>query len=149
MVLMLAVVACDTFVTFQRLGVSPGEDSSIRIHYLTCEPERLTAVRLVDGKDPAVQDDNEVLWEIRSDDGAEGGAFTVGSQPDGFVETVAFSGLASTDNLVAAVEIQGSGGAAITFSVADLENDKVWAPGDPDSNIDPETFEQQARDSCA
>jgi len=98
---------------------------------------------------PAVGGDLELLWEIRSEDGGDGGVFTVGSQPEGYVETMAFEG-EFADNLVAAVELlpEGEVGTAISFAATDLEQGKVFAHGEPTSNLDTDTFERRALESC-
>jgi hypothetical protein len=88
----IALTACDRFSDVDRIGVKGGEDGSVQIVYLACDYERLTAVGLYDVHDPTTGEDDELLWEIRAQDGADGGAFTVGSQPEDWVETVAFEG---------------------------------------------------------
>jgi len=142
-----ALTACDRFSTFDRIGVTSGEDRSVQIVYLACDYERLAAVALYDGNDPTVGEDDELLWEIRSEDGGDGGVFTVGSQPEGFVETVAFQG-EFTDNLIAAVEIEGGVGGAISFVPTDLEPGMVFSNSDPSSNMGADAFAQRARESC-
>lgn len=144
-----AIAACDSFSTFDRLGVSIDADASVQIHYLACDYERVAAVSLFDAHDGAQEEDDELLWEIRSEDGADGGVFTVGSQPDGFVESVPLENTLPSDApLTVAVEPQGSVGAALTFRVVDLQVGSVWAAGKPASNIDAEAFEERARASC-
>lgn len=143
-----AMTACDQFSTFERLGVSLDGRGSVQIHYLTCGYERLVAVKLFDANEQGEEDD-ELVWEIRSEAGADGGVFPVGSRPPGFMETVELDGSSPPDDrLIAAVEIADSVGAAVVFTLADLEAGSVWITGKPDSNIDAEAFEQQARDSC-
>lgn len=145
----LVIAACDQFSTFQRLGVSIDDDGSMQIHYLACDYEQLAAVRLVNSHEDAGDEDDEVLWEIRSESGDDGGVFLVGSQPEGFIETAEFDGsYPANDILVAAVEIEESVGAALDFTIADLEAGKVFTIGKPNSNIDVDAFEDQARNSC-
>lgn len=147
MVLALAMSACDYFSSDERIGVSTASDGSVQVHFLGCEYERVLTVALYDGQDPNVDEDDVLLWEIRSEEGGPGGVFTVGSQPDGFVETAAFDGTFA-DNMFAAVEIEDSIGAVIEFGLPDLEPDLIYANGSPSSSMDPEAFAQRAGDSC-
>jgi hypothetical protein len=147
MVWVLALTACDRFSNVDRIGVTKGDDGSVQIVYMACDYERLTAVSLYDGHDPTTGADNELVWEIRSAAGADGGGFTVGSQPEGWVETVPFDGTLPT-NSVAAVEIEDSIGSAIDFAPTDLEPGQVFANTQTKSNMDPDAFEQRARESC-
>jgi hypothetical protein len=146
--LVLALTACDPLPsTFDRIGVTSAEDGSVQILYLACDYERLAAVALYDGDDPTTGEDDVLLWEIRSEDGGDGGVFTVGSQREGYVETVAFEG-ELTDNLIAVVEVVGSVGAVISFAPTDLKPGMVFARGTPNSSMDAKAFEQRTRESC-
>ncbi len=145
--LVLALTACDRISADDRIGVTSGEDGSVQIVYQGCDSTRLAAVALYDGNDPAVGGDEEILWEIRSEDGGGGGVFTVGSQPEGFVETVAFQG-ELTDRMIAAVEIEDAVGTSISFVPTDLEPGMVWSGSDSPSNVPADAFEEQARESC-
>jgi hypothetical protein len=75
--------------------------------------------------------------------------FTVGSQPEGWVETAAFEGQLG-DNLIATVEVlpEGSVGAVISFAPTDLEPGQVFANAQTNTNMDVDSFEQRARESC-
>jgi hypothetical protein len=143
----LAMTGCDYFSSVDRIGVSTSQDGSVQIVYLACDYERVSAVALHDGHDPATGEDNELVWEIRSDDGEAGGVFTVGSLPEGFVEVVPFDGDLS-ENMIAVVEIQDAGGEAIDFAPTDLESGMVFANGNPSSNMEADAFEQRAGESC-
>jgi hypothetical protein len=142
-----ALAGCDRISADDRIGVTSGMDGSVQILYLGCADTRLAAVALYDGNDPTVGGDEELLWEIRSEDGGDGGVFTVGSQPEGFVETVPFQG-AFTDRMVAAVEIEDAVGTSISFFLTDLEPGMVFSNGNPSSNMGADAFEQRARESC-
>jgi hypothetical protein len=140
---------CDTFTTFQRLGVSPGPDGAVQVLYLACDYEELQAVTLFNSHDVSGGEDDELLWEIRSEAGSGGGTFPVGSRPDGFVESVEFAGsYPAEDVLIASVEIEGSVGAALEFTMDDLEPGNVWTTGKPNANFAAAEFEEQARESC-
>jgi hypothetical protein len=143
----LALTACESFSSAYRIGVLAGDIGTVHIVYLACDYERVTAVALHDGHDPATGDDNELVWEIRSEDGDNGGVFPVGSEPVGFVEVVPFDGRLS-ENMIAVVEIEGLVGEAIDFAPTELEPGMVYANGNPNSNMDPDAFEQRARESC-
>lgn len=148
MFLAFAVTACDPLPSnFDRIGVASGEDGSVQIVYPACDDERVVAVALFDGNDPTTGEDDVLLWEIRSEHGGDGGVFTVGSQPEGFVETVGFEGV-FTDNVIAVVEVEGSVRAVISFAPSDLESGMVFVRGNPNSNMDPDAFERRARESC-
>jgi len=144
---MLALPACDYFSSVDRIGASIGDDRSVQIIYLACDYEQISAVSLYDGHDPNTGDDDELIWEIRSAAGADGGVFTVGSEPEGFVETVPFDGTLA-ENLIAVIEIEDAGGEALDFAPTDLQPEMVLASGNPNENMDPGAFEQQARESC-
>jgi len=144
MVLASAMTSCDYFSSVDRIGVTRGDDGSVQIVYLACDYERPAAVALWDSKDPTTVDDDELVWEIRSEDSADGGVFTVGSQPEGWVETIAFAGEFG-DNLIAAVD---SVAAEISFAPTDLEPGQIWANGNPSANMDADAFVQRARESC-
>lgn len=146
---LLALTGCDRVSTIDRIGATMSDERGLQILYLACDYEQIAALRVVAGNDPNDREDNEVLWEIRSQAGGGGGAFIVGAQSAGFTETVEVAGtLPQDDLLIAAVELEDSVGAAVSFKLADLEVGKVWAPGSPAANIDAEAFEQRARDSC-
>jgi hypothetical protein len=143
----LALTACDYWSNVNRIGVSTDDDGSVQIVYLACGYERLAAVALYDYHDPTTGEDDELLWEIRSEAGTGGGVFTVGSQPEGFVETVPFKGELA-DNLIATVEIEDSVGAVISFAPTDLEPGQVFANAQTSTNMDAVAFEQRAHESC-
>jgi hypothetical protein len=140
----LALTSCDYYSSVERIGVTKGDDGSVQIVYLACDYEQPTAVAIWDDKDPTTVDDDELVWEIRSENSADGGVFTVGSQPEGWVETIAFAGEFG-NNLIAHVD---SVAAEISFAPTDLEPGQVWANGNPSANMDPDAFEQRARESC-
>lgn len=145
-----ALSACDNITTLQRLGVSIDEAGSLEIHYVACDYERVEAVALLNAHDESEPEDDEKLWEIRSDAGSDGGVFPVGSTPPGFVETVNIGGpMPAEELLVATVELDGSFGAAFSFRIDDLEAGQVRTIEKPDgANLDLATFEQGARGSC-
>jgi hypothetical protein len=148
----LALTACDVWYSFDRIGVSIDSAGDLRIHYVTCEWEQITAVRLTDGNDPGQSDDNEVLWEIQSAAGADGGTFVVGTEPTGFTRTTLVEDERPTDNWFASVRIAEGVGGVITFDRSDLEVDMIWshgASGREAGNLAPSEFEERARDSCA
>lgn len=141
------LTGCDYFSSDERIGVSTGGDGSVQVHFLGCDYEQVLTVALYDGKDPNVDEDDVLLWEIRSDNGGPGGVFTVGSQPNGYAEMVGFDG-AFADNMFVAVEIEDSIGAVIEFALPDLEPNLIYANGNPNSNMDAEVFAARARESC-
>lgn len=141
--------ACDTFSTFQRVGISP-EGNEVRVHYPACEYESIAAVRLIDPHDPADDDDDEVIWEIASDNGSHGkGSFLVGQTPEGFVEITPLPRpIGAEDRLIAFVEMEDGVGASVEFGLPDLEPNKVLVNGEPNVNVTPEEFESRALASC-
>ena len=106
----------------------------------------MLTVALYDGQDPNVDEDDVLLWEIRSEEGGPGGVFTVGSQPDACVETAAFDG-AFADNMFAAVEIEDSIGAVIEFGLTDLEPNWCLRTA-AQVEHGPDAFARRAGDSC-
>jgi hypothetical protein len=146
-VVMFAMAGCDRFSTFDRLGVTIDTDESIQILYLACDYELVEIVELIDGHDPALEEDDELLWQIRSDDGAPGGVFTVGSEHDGFVETVGFEGQVG-GNLIASVGVKDAVGAAMTFAPSELEAGMIQTTDESAQAMTASAFEESAGQSC-
>jgi len=147
-----ALVGCDPLPQYERLGVSLDPDGSVLIHYVACESEEVAEVRLVHiHEDTTNQGDDEVLWQIESSSGTQGGTFRVGRVPEGFTETVPFPGTYPTDSLLAAVDFaaEGAVGPGVVFSIADLTTEEIWTTGSGDNEgLSPQAFEARARATC-
>jgi hypothetical protein len=147
MVLAAAVVACDRFSSAGRIGVSMDGDRLV-ILYPGCDYERVAAVHLSMVNDPGDQNDDDVLWELRSDEDSHGGVFIVGDEPEGYSEVVPFTATLDEDEpLVVWVESTAIG-ATIEFRMADLEPGMVWVHENPKTNISREVFEERAAATC-
>src|SRR2546422_5288157 len=96
----LATASCDPGPSAQRrIGVSLTDDgSAIEIHFVTCGSEHVTRVALYGGRNV-----DELLWEIRSQEGSQERAFVAGEAPSSFVTTVSLkTGATSSSTLVSA-----------------------------------------------
>lgn len=84
------------------VGVSSSEDGAgIVMHLARCRPDApVTSAQLRALGDPVDPDDDNVLWEIRSDRGAALDAITIGVVPAGFEQTVPLGELPVDQTLV-------------------------------------------------
>ena len=126
-ILGVAAVACHDDPA--SAGMALGSDGSLQVFGSLCgDDERIISLRLWDGES------GNVLWDIGSQSGTRDQAFTAGSLPEGFEQTVPF---------IATLDPAGSVGAEMqirsstrTFSirrvyrVADLRVGSIRAHGD-------------------
>jgi hypothetical protein len=126
-----------------RLGVLRVPDGIV-VRFVLCPGELVTVVSLREsGADP----DEDVLWRIESE-GERHSEFVVGQQPEGFAETQSFvSTLSSSVRYVVSVDTNQQNIASESFSLRDLESDKVliaWK----DEYLLPSQFEELGREAC-
>jgi hypothetical protein len=114
----------------ERIGVELSDDGSILVHYKHCRAS--TLIRQVTLKDlnntrTDISDD-QVLWEIQSEQGSTITEFTVGSTPAGFDRSEEL--VRPIDELLLNVQVSSSllpGGESMTFRIDQLRPRQVLA----------------------
>lgn len=101
------LVACDEVPSQLRIGISSAvRGRGIEIHFMPCDSERVLSVGLLRAHGELVGDqDDEVLWEIQSEEGSQRSVYLVGMTAPGF-ELVSPLSVESLDPPPVAVKIQ-------------------------------------------
>lgn len=146
---LVGLVSCDEATSQLRVGLSSSPGGiGIEIRFLTCMSERVVSVALLRKRGELVGDqDDEVLWKIRSSRGSQRSVYRVGATPPGFELIVPVRAESLTPPpLAVKVETTMIPSTTISFDPRDLREGRILVrDGEPVSVAD---FQAHARRAC-
>lgn len=148
-VALLGLISCDEATSQLRMGLSSfAGGTDIRIHFVTCRSERVVSVALLRRRGELVGDqDDEVLWQIRSAKGSQQSLYLAGITPTGFELIVPMNGESLHPPPIAAkIQTTAIPSTTISFDPYDLREGAILVrDGRRMSMTD---FRAQARRAC-
>jgi hypothetical protein len=144
--LLLVLISCDPGPPREAIGVTKS-GSRIVVYYVLCPGELVKDLQLLTARGGIIGDeDDQVLWDVSSDEGSRQSSYTVGAKPEGFSETSSLRLLPSPRQRLAVVVQTTRADNFVVLRLSDLREDRIWVA---DQNTNLVSFQTRALERCS